>query len=280
MHFLRPPIHGNDKLKKTNNKLFLCLRPAVVEDFLANSKGGTAASQVLKLIDMERKDGVLFPSVYPSPEGDAAIARQNKKSKKKFLRAVKAVFFETSLAKKIKKRTSTKKKKYSTGETISNVDKDLDLVKEKLLHQKLSKKFTGRNIVSYYAPSVNSSSVCSSAPSLNNSKRFLERVISLGPSNPILENNIKKQENGKVHYGSNTGLFLLLVTLTVLVLWGKVYAILCTSTWLFFVPNWSNVSGKKLLKNGRVHSQSMDLEEYKKKIIMEGFLDRNRNRFP
>ncbi|XP_050216374.1 uncharacterized protein LOC126667444 [Mercurialis annua] len=281
MHSTKPPPHHHPHIFKKSNSnninLFLCLKPVVVEDLFANPKGGTSSNSVFKFFDMERKDDVIFPRVYSAPEfTDSAANHPKKKSKRRFLRVVKAVFFETSLAKKIKRRTSMKKKKHSNGETLSKVDKDLNLVKEKLLQQK--KFFDGTSVASTMSSSVNST-----ASSINSSTRFVEKGTWFGSFNPIGENNKKKQEtmiqeDGKGHYGSNTGLFLLLVTLLVLVLWGKIFAILCTSTWLFFVPNWSSISGRKSLKISKIHGDSPEMEENKKKIIMEGFLERNRNR--
>ncbi|KAF2285925.1 hypothetical protein GH714_008987 [Hevea brasiliensis] len=145
-------------------------------------------------------------------EKDAAGHRK-KKTKRKFLRAVKAVLFETTLAKRIKKKAFPGKTKQSKGDPSAKAEKNL---MGSSSFQSLSRKNDGTNVT--FAPIMNSSA-------------------------------------------RTSWLFLLLVTLLVLVFWGKVYAILCTSTWLFFVPNWN--SGKKLLKN-KANSGSMDLDEYKK----------------
>lgn len=63
---------------------------------------------------------------------------------------------------------------------------------------------------------------------------------------------------------------VLLVCLAAL-MWGKVFAIVaCTSAWLFIAP------GGKL---GRADScEFSDSEEYKKRVIMEGLLERDRSR--
>lgn len=76
-------------------------------------------------------------------------------------------------------------------------------------------------------------------------------------------------------FSSNTGLSLLLLSLLVLIFWGKVCAILCTSTWLFFMPGQSK--GGDLAVN-MVGMLDVDSDEYKKRIILEGLLERNRSR--
>lgn len=76
-------------------------------------------------------------------------------------------------------------------------------------------------------------------------------------------------------FSSNTGLSLLLLSLLVLIFWGKVCAILCTSTWLFFMPGQSKGGD---LAVDMVGMLDVDSDEYKKRIILEGLLERNRSR--
>ncbi|CDP11010.1 unnamed protein product [Coffea canephora] len=75
------------------------------------------------------------------------------------------------------------------------------------------------------------------------------------------------------------GMSIILVTLTIMVVWGKLCAILCTSAWLYCFPliKAQKVEPKVTTRNG---SKSFDLdinsEEYKKKVVLEGLLERNR----
>nr|XP_043622703.1 putative uncharacterized protein DDB_G0277255 [Erigeron canadensis] len=71
--------------------------------------------------------------------------------------------------------------------------------------------------------------------------------------------------------------FFLFLSLVVLVVYGRIFSILCTSTWLYFVP---------CLRIKRVNSSTnmtafvdTDSEQYKKRVIMAGLLDRTRNPF-
>lgn len=75
--------------------------------------------------------------------------------------------------------------------------------------------------------------------------------------------------NERDYYESNCGLFLMLISLLVLIFWGRVCAIFCTSTWLFLMPRWT-------IKNNRIDELS---PERKRKIVMEGLLSRQRRSF-
>ncbi|XVE66347.1 hypothetical protein DITRI_Ditri08aG0073100 [Diplodiscus trichospermus] len=71
------------------------------------------------------------------------------------------------------------------------------------------------------------------------------------------------------------GMSILMVTLIMMLLWGRLCAILCTSAWFYFcrrfrATNYNNET--------TTNSKDLDLnsEEYKKKVVLEGLLQRNR----
>ncbi|XP_030960162.1 uncharacterized protein LOC115981882 [Quercus lobata] len=66
------------------------------------------------------------------------------------------------------------------------------------------------------------------------------------------------------------GLSIIMVTLLIMLLWGRFCAILCTSAWCYFVPCF-----KKRNLNSQYQYYRYDSEEYKKKVILGGFLERN-----
>lgn len=68
------------------------------------------------------------------------------------------------------------------------------------------------------------------------------------------------------------GLSVVMVTLVIMVLWGRVCAILCTSAWLYFVPRLISTGGSDGSGSGDLDIGS---EESKKKVVFEGFLERN-----
>ncbi|MED6217454.1 hypothetical protein PIB30_017897 [Stylosanthes scabra] len=76
----------------------------------------------------------------------------------------------------------------------------------------------------------------------------------------------KKQQHQKKWV---VGMSIIAVTLVIMVCWGRLCAILCTSAWLYYIPRFNTSA---------TASQNVDLdsEEYKKKVIMDGILHRNR----
>ncbi|PON98856.1 Transmembrane protein [Trema orientale] len=74
------------------------------------------------------------------------------------------------------------------------------------------------------------------------------------------------------------GMSVVMVTLVIMVLWGRVCAILCTSAWLYFVPRLSNTAAGSdgLIGNGSgSKNPELESELSKKKVVFEGFLERN-----
>ncbi|KAL3830641.1 hypothetical protein ACJIZ3_019443 [Penstemon smallii] len=69
------------------------------------------------------------------------------------------------------------------------------------------------------------------------------------------------------------GALIIMVTLIVMLIWGKVCAILCTAAWYYFLPRFRANYVMKL-ENG---SKQIDFDspEYKKKVVLQGFLERN-----
>lgn len=85
---------------------------------------------------------------------------------------------------------------------------------------------------------------------------------------------------------SLNGLVLLLISLFVLVFWGRVCAIICTSAWIYFGPSFRRknedeeveieVVAEITKKTDEVHE--MGTRQYKKRVIMEGLLERTHYR--
>jgi hypothetical protein len=137
------------------------------------------------------------------------------------------------------------------------------------------------------ASSLSTSSYSSQASSLmtannnnNNARITSERIRSFGSnsfvwkqSNMNNDDNVEEEQaKKKLCYASNTGMCLVVLSLLVLITWGKIFAIFCTSTWLFFMPVWA----KKGDQTPVAKPSEMDSAEYKKRVVMEGFLARDR----
>lgn len=84
----------------------------------------------------------------------------------------------------------------------------------------------------------------------------------------------KKAQNA---YDPVVGMSVLVVTLVIMLFWGRLCAILCISVWLYCTRRFrKNDEDLQRRKSKRVDLDlDLDSEEYKKKVIMEGLLGRN-----
>ncbi|KHM99062.1 Hypothetical protein glysoja_024362 [Glycine soja] len=77
--------------------------------------------------------------------------------------------------------------------------------------------------------------------------------------------------------GPVVGVSVVVVTLVIMLFWGRLCAILCISVWLYCTRRFrKNDEDLQRRKSKRVDLDlDLDSEEYKKKVIMEGLLGRN-----
>ncbi|KAL5736170.1 hypothetical protein ACOSP7_030646 [Xanthoceras sorbifolium] len=247
---------------------------------------------VFTYVDMGEKQGVVFPEIL-SDDVDVHDGGGNNKDRngvekkkksgnrggRKLLLMMRAVMFETSLAKKIRKKKQKQKQKQcqSDGNLLIKPEKPWN---GNYLQQESSDDENGRTMSRNCSSlrsssSVTSSSGCSSSISSNPRHRS-ERINSFRSNNSF--EGKQNQDRGRGYYRSNICLCFLLISLFVLVFWGRVCAIVCTSTWLFFVPRRLSTSGNVLSSKNVVDYAKFDSEKYKKKIIIEGLLERNHSR--
>lgn len=76
------------------------------------------------------------------------------------------------------------------------------------------------------------------------------------------------------------GAVIIMVTLVVMVIWGKICAILCTAAWFYFVPRYrANLDRSYAIKfkNAGADRLDFDSREYKKRVVLQGLLHRNQN---
>lgn len=262
----KPP----NKLTKNNNsngssgRFLLCCTPQAVDVINMNDVGsvrpvrgctdGSIHEPVLTYFRAmeENKQGVALPRVLPAAVAAAAAAslcgdddkniisvkeekglkiiKKMKKKKKnkgsstssstrpRLLGILKAFFFETSVAKRIRKR---KTKQTNSGSISSNE------------RPSLLKEFDqDGSITSSYA------SACTSSSDHTNKSFRLERKQEQQRDIVVVEAQ-HHQHYGRGCYDPNVGLCFILISLLILILWGKLCAIFCTSTWLFLGARWN-----------------------------------------
>ncbi|KAJ4849416.1 hypothetical protein Tsubulata_007253 [Turnera subulata] len=132
--------------------------------------------------------------------------------------------------------------------------------------------------------SIRTVSVTPRAVSVPTPKPILEKpaLLSTQPVNSRVVT-VRKEKKENEAAGNQLdpiiGLSILLVTLIIMVLWGRVCAILCTSAWFYFIPRIRTGADQDTPKNGSAEP-NFDSEEYKKKVVLEGLLERKRRSKP
>ena len=67
---------------------------------------------------------------------------------------------------------------------------------------------------------------------------------------------------------------IIMVTLAMMVIFGRLFAILCTSAWFYFIRYLRSDSKSDEIFSSEFDDRNSNSEELKKKVIFEGFLER------
>ncbi|XP_011095275.1 uncharacterized protein LOC105174784 [Sesamum indicum] len=218
-----------------------------------------------------------FACFTPVADDDAPCSRSpssRKTAHHGFSGLLKSVLLRTPLVRKFRSKRYRRDSCRSSSTPSSKTKKQTSPTHKKSFY----KGFSDDNEESFDRPSLFSSTPPSSASSVtSDSSSGSERIQ--GPasldSRPTRTNNRHtKRVDSKCSYNVAAGMFVLLVCLVGLVFWGKVFAIVtCILTWLFFAPSCGSQDG-----GWPVNGNVVDPEEYKKRVVMEGFLQRNRRK--
>ncbi|CAH8359623.1 unnamed protein product [Eruca vesicaria subsp. sativa] len=106
------------------------------------------------------------------------------------------------------------------------------------------------------------------------------RVGKLEPTKPFGSGS-KREKSSRVKKASRVdpliGISIIMLTLVIMLMWGRLCAILCTCTWCYFLPR---VKRKRNGGGKTERKDDLDLNSpaYKKKIVLEGFLIRQQRR--
>nr|XP_016476742.1 PREDICTED: uncharacterized protein LOC107798285 [Nicotiana tabacum] len=252
------------------NRFFNCCRPVNFNDdtIIKRSHAYKSKDPSLKRVrSQEKLDSMLAKDFTKN-------FRQSRKENvfcRSFSDALKYVFSETALGKKSQK----KEPKYSFGSS-----KKLSLKLEKIFYSMNESRSSSKNFSnidgnsrissddsSLFTSSTSTSSSppsssCASSRSTSQRKQFPSFHKSKSVNNMQVYDNIKEKEIA-LRYNKNVGIYSLLICLLVMIFFGKVFAIVCTSTWLYFAP--------RCFKR-------IDSKEDKRNVIVEGFFERSHNR--
>ncbi|KAI4333752.1 hypothetical protein L6164_018521 [Bauhinia variegata] len=288
--------------RKGKRGFFLCFKPTTLDDPFEEASRRNRANRVLKYFAVkEKKSGVGLPTKLSSALSTDNCTREAcscKGRRKKnddhcsFWQALKTAWIDAA-KKNTKKKTAKQKLCRTSRESVVSVDdKFLSPKHDSLLQREGSynnKKRTHSNASSSFccssaftASSSRSTSSTLSSHTLGSNSSEMSRSNSISlPSNASTgvtnfkkEDGVKESVKAQGRSDNSKGLLLLMFSLLVLTLCGKFCAILCTSIWLLVVPRRSSQSNQP----AGFPESKLDSVQYRKKIIMEGLLDRNRGR--
>ncbi|TYG41258.1 hypothetical protein ES288_D12G161500v1 [Gossypium darwinii] len=167
-------------------------------------------------------------------------------------------------------------------------------------NSKADQRLASTNQITWAAPgslseptrsrSLPDSVVTKAKPKPKKTQTVLSHTVSL----PVLEGSQRVGNNG-IHAppvnskdlrldNIELGMSVIVVTLIIMLVWGRLCAILCTSAWLYFCPRFRtrvNGNGSSSSGGGGVESTQnlndsyLNSKEYKKKVVLEGLLHRN-----
>ncbi|KAG7549954.1 hypothetical protein ISN45_Aa06g007940 [Arabidopsis thaliana x Arabidopsis arenosa] len=74
------------------------------------------------------------------------------------------------------------------------------------------------------------------------------------------------------------GISIIILTLTIMLVWGRLCAILCTSAWCYVLPRVRDAAAlakrKRSGSHGSAYEGDLNSESYKRKVVLDGFLGR------
>uniref|UniRef100_A0A7N0TJV8 Uncharacterized protein n=1 Tax=Kalanchoe fedtschenkoi TaxID=63787 RepID=A0A7N0TJV8_KALFE len=236
-----------------------------------------------KLLDMEIDPGTVTDKVvyYPpkrnqmgkcSSERERKIDSRDEKGsgRQGLTRAVKAVLFYT----KLRRRDQESKIVSKAMRRDSSNSSFLFTTKRCHSHDFEARTGLAKSSSTRSTSSSISSSSTSSSLSLQNPETCTRVSSSIQNPKPPKQLSSKKQIN--LEEGSPgsviMGFLLILITLTFTILWGKVWAIALNVIWLYLIPQ--NGSSGRREKSVEVAARSESSGEQRRRVIMEGLLDR------
>ncbi|GFZ05577.1 hypothetical protein Acr_17g0011490 [Actinidia rufa] len=220
------------------NKLFLCFRPIGIETETEPNQSVCFDDGVFTCIPVSNhraeKNSAVKSTVSTVEKSNCS---KNEVHGKSFSGFVKAIMFEISLKKKARKNQVLQ------IETGSNRSKS-DSIPEKSKSPNTKYQSIKRDSIFYSSTSNSRSS----------------------PSNQ------KKQSILNGSKPSETGLFLILISLAITVFLGRFYAVIFTLLGLYSISRRRSCA---LLPENVVSSSTETARDYRKRVIMEGLLERN-----
>ncbi|KAJ7981374.1 putative Transmembrane protein [Quillaja saponaria] len=250
-----------------NKCSLLCFRPVVDMDAMLESRGVVVRNRRLRYLGVEENDGIKNSEILDNgcnkKYQDLGI-HQNQPPKRTLSRLLKAVVFGTILNKRVRDKEhycqdsyGSKRSSYSTNTQRSSRETNIEEIKPGL--------------------PLSSSSSFRSTSSLNFSSSALE------PNRSSRSISDKEKQNEDNHQDPDvkqrnkdrgvSGMYLLLISLAITVLLGKIFGIFFTSIWMYFFHCRNTRLSYYRQENRAKFSITESRRYYNKRVIMEGLLD-------
>ncbi|OAY35261.1 uncharacterized protein LOC110627544 [Manihot esculenta] len=268
----------------SKNKFMLCFRPVVnVDEVVPGSKADDKCSndQPLACVGVDKgknvkehlkSNSLILDYRFSKCSGNSLIIHSARKTS--FFQSFKSIFFLYSLPKRVRdgkgltpdsdgskldssSSKSTKSLETSDGDSV-------DMNNAQVMKTKLVSSCTS------------SSSKFSRGACLTSTSEPNNLLTSLSKTTDNSRSNKERKSRSKTK-GSFV-IYLMLFSLAVTVFWGKVCAILFTSISLYIMQYVSD--NIRPSENATSLPKRRECKEYKKRIIMEGLLERNRRHVP
>ncbi|KAG2717165.1 hypothetical protein I3760_03G160600 [Carya illinoinensis] len=235
----------------SRNRFLLCFRPVVDMEVVLESKGvvDRSGSQGFPYMSVENKEGI----------------KETLTRKRTFSRVLRAVMFEAISTMKARNRKSNSQDSCQSSLSLSVRSHD----------SSDDKSVNPASVDADTDPEVRTDSGLSHSSS-SGSSSCSESISEKKNSPRSLSGFEKKPEKVKMCCsGVHSGICLLVLSLMITILWGRLCAIVFTSIWVYSVPRRHVGFGReeRVIKLPKIETR-----ENKKKVIIEGLLERNHHR--
>ncbi|GAB4825040.1 hypothetical protein Ancab_007913 [Ancistrocladus abbreviatus] len=241
----------------SRNKFFLCFRPIDIE----SEPVDCSSDRVLSYISVADKDDMIKENKNKHKEPTSALDR-TPRSRRSFSGVVKAVLFETSLSKRVRERKQHRKRRHRSDSDLSDERLESNRRQRKRPHKShgdiSDQKFKVQS--SEILPINEENQVISLRNQLASISSTSEKsdCVREGKKWDGL-NPIDKERNSIRSSRKSTGLnhvvYLIVFSLWVTVFWGKMWAVLMTTFWIYTDQFWRN-SRREKVREGESHEGS------------------------
>ncbi|KAL5972952.1 hypothetical protein ACLOJK_039759 [Asimina triloba] len=265
----RPKPPSPRIMKSRGKSRLLCFRPLCQEDGVEDSKikpvGKTKSipDPVFTYISVSTSDIGISEDAVDSRKGEIVV-----EGRRRIACRILARVLGLKIAKSQSDTTTVKHRKLRQ-DAIAEIEKNATAVKAAPQQQPCHKSLEGEAGKTKAVSSGSSTSLSSSVRKNSVASHSDESTAR------------RRTESGAENPNCFAALYLLVISLSVLVLWGRLCAILWTSTCLYFVIRWKKKDDRLASADIPATAQKapeMDGSEYRKRVIMEGLLGRNHHR--